>query len=244
MRKKMAAASLILGVMLTAAYFGLKKNIDYSGMQTYGTEHFQIYYSVLEEATKSDIANALETAHPRIAAFFATEREAKSVIVVYPSVDDFQHAYLGHILTWFYGDWAAGAAYETMVLSTSPENPGSEHTYEDILQILVHEYVHSLIYQINPFPNVWLDEGLATYLAGQESKLPETLPEFEVFRKDDMGVFLDHDGYAVSCSFIAYLDRAYGNEQILELIRTNDYPAVFGKTAPAVFSEWVQDVKS
>ncbi|MBN1440830.1 MAG: hypothetical protein JW929_15590 [Anaerolineales bacterium] len=244
MRKKAIAAALVLGAILTAGYFGLKKNIDVSGMQTFETEHFRIHYVLLEETTKSDIANALETAYPRIAAFFAVEREPKSAVVVYPGAEEFQHAYLGHLLARAYGDWAAGAAYETMVLCASPENPGSQHTYDDILQILVHEYVHTRIYRINEFPNVWLDEGLATYLAGQESALPEILPDFEAFNQDDTGAFLDHDGYAVAYSFIAYLDRTYGNEKILELIRTNDYPAAFGKTAQAVYADWAREVRN
>jgi hypothetical protein len=240
MRKKAVLAALILAVILGAAFLGLKKNIDYAGMQSFETAHFRIYFSALEEGTQSDIGNALETAYPRLAAFFAPDREERSVIVLYPSVGDFQRAYLGHILSWVYGDWAAGAAYEDMVLAASPENPGAEHTYEDILQILVHEYVHSLIRRINEFPNVWLDEGLATYLAGQESALPEILPGFDVFQKDDMGTFLDHDGYAVGYAYMAYLEETYGNGKILDLIRTNDYPAVFGKSAFDVYSDWVR----
>jgi hypothetical protein len=237
-RKKAPAALLVLAALAAGLYLGLKKNIDTAGMQAFETDHFRVWYSALSEGTKGDVGRALEGAYPRISAFFGTEPAEKTTVILYPGVGDFQRAYLGHILSWFYGDWAAGAEFEGMVLAASPENPGGEHTYEDMLQILVHEYVHARIRRINEFPNVWLDEGLAVYLAEQESRLPDALPAFDDFRKDDMGVFLDNDGYAVGCSYMAYLDETYGGAKILELIRTGDYEAVFGKSAFEVYSEW------
>jgi RNA polymerase sigma-70 factor (ECF subfamily) len=239
-RKKAPAVFLILAALAAGLYIGLKKNIDTAGMQSFETDHFRVWYSTLAEGTKGDVGRTLEGAYPRIAAFFGAEPAEKTAVILYPGVGDFQRAYLGHILSWFHGDWAAGAEFEGMVLAASPENPGADHTYEDILLILVHEYVHSRIRRINEFPNVWLDEGLATYLAEQESRLPDALPAFDDFRKDNMGVFLANDGYAVGFSFIAYLDQTYGSAKVLDLIRSGDYKAVFGKPAAAVYAEWVR----
>jgi len=186
----------------------------------------------------------LEKAYPDVHDFFGMSQEQKGKKVIYPSIEEFQRAYIGIIPSLAFGDWAAGAAFEDLVLATSPENPGSQHSYDDILQILVHEYVHALIYRINETPNVWLDEGLATYLAGQKSYLPQILPGFEVFQKDDLGVFLDHDGYAIGESFLAYLDAVYGNENINQLIKTNDYEATFGKSATEIYSEWTLSLET
>ncbi|MBN2086452.1 MAG: hypothetical protein JW748_14630 [Anaerolineales bacterium] len=244
MKIKAAVVILALSAVIGILHFGLKKNIDYSAMQVFETPHFRVYHSSLADGTKADVENALESAYPRIAGFFSMDGEERTVIVLYPGVEEFQRAYLGHVLSLFYGDWAAGASQEDMVLAASPENPGSEHTYEEILQILVHEYVHSLIYQINEFPNVWLDEGLATFLAGQEGALPSPLPGFAVFQKDDLGAFMDNAGYAVGYSYMEYLDAAYGNEKIILLIRTNDYMAAFGKSAYDVYSEWIRHVET
>lgn len=240
MKSKAAVAIFGLTAVIGVLYFGFKKNIDYSAMQVFETSHFRICYSSLAEGTKTDIGNTLEKAYPGIQKFFAMDQRQKSIIVVYPDVEDFQRAYLGYFLSLAYGDWAAGAAYEDLVLSASPQNPGTQHTYEDILQILVHEYVHTLTFRINDMPNVWLDEGLATYLAGQKSALPPTPPGFEAFQKDDPGTFVDNDGYAFGYSYIAYLDAVYGNQKIIQLIRTNDYETTFGKSAFDVYSEWVR----
>ena len=244
MKGKATLAILALTAIIGILYFGLKKNVDFSAMQVFETPHFRIYYSSLADGTKSDIGNTLEKAHPAIQEFFAADRKGKTAVVLYPGVEDFQKAYLGYFLSMAYGDWAAGAMYEGQVLAASPENPGSEKSYGDILQILVHEYVHTWIFHINEMPNVWLDEGLASYLAGQKSTLPPELPGFDVLQKDDLGVFMDNDGYAIGYSYISYLDAAYGSEKIIQLIRTNDYESTFGKSAFDVFTEWVRHVEA
>lgn len=143
------------------------------------------------------------------------------------------------ILSLMYGDWAIGAAYQSDVLVTSPENPGSQHTYEDTLEVVLHEYVHTVVYQQNEMANIWLDEGIATYLAGQESQLPPKVPEYEAMQSEDQSTFLENDGYAFSYKYVEFLARTYSSEKIVKLIKTNDYEEVFGKTALEIYKEWL-----
>ena len=181
-------------VILTVAgilFIGFKKNVNVDDMQVYETEHFSIYYETLEQKTISDIEKKVEASYSGIQNFFSLGLNHRGKIIVYEDVGKFQRAYLGFILSLVYGDWASGAAYQDFVLVTSPENPGSEHTYSDILEIIVHEYVHTLVYRKNGMPNIWLDEGVATYLAGQKSKLSSAIPGVEALQAEDMGTFLD-----------------------------------------------------
>ena len=220
-------------------FLGFKKNINVDNMQVHETEHFIIYYESLEQKTISDIEERLETDYSDIQSFFRLGSNHRGKVIVYETVGKFQRAYLGFILSLVYGDWASGAAYQDSVLVTSPEHPGSEHSYDDILEIIVHEYVHTLVYQQNETPNIWLDEGIATYLAGQKSELPSTIPGFEALQAEDMGTFLDNDGYAFSCIYVEYLAKAYGSEKVIRLIKTNDYEEVFGKSALDIYTEWL-----
>jgi hypothetical protein len=87
--------------------------------------------------------------------------------------------------------------------------------------------------------NIWLDEGTATYLAGQESKLPPNIPEFETFQATDMNTFLENDGYAFSYKYIEFLDRTYSSRQIIQLIKSNNYEEVFGKSPLEIYNEWI-----
>ena len=231
----------LLAILIVAGilFLGFKKNIDIDDMQVYETEHFSIYYETLEQKTISDIEENLETSYSDIQNFFNLGLDHRGKVIVYEDVGKFQRAYLGLILSLAYGDWASGAAYQDLVLVTSPENPGSEHTYDDILEIIVHEYVHTLVYQKNEMPNIWLDEGVATYLAGQKSELPPTIPGFEALQAEDMSTFLDNDGYAFSYVYVEYLVKAYGNAKVIRLIETNDYDGVFGKSAMEIYNEWL-----
>ena len=230
---------IVIVVIVGIAFLGLKKNVHLQNMQIHETEHFTIYYESLEEETLADIEQTLEEKYPVMQAFFGLAEDQKGRIVVYENVARFQRAYLGIILSWVYGDWASGAAYQDMVLVTSPENPGSQHTYDDTLEIVVHEYAHTLVYQLNDMPNIWLDEGVATYLAGQKSQLPPTAPAFEAMQAEDMNTFLDNDGYAFSYMYVEFLERTYGSEQVVRLIETNDYEDVFGKSALDIYNEWL-----
>jgi hypothetical protein len=238
MKKLIRYLPVVLAVAVIL-FFGFKKNIHLDNMQVHETEHFTVYYEALGQETIDDIAGKLETSSPAIRDFFGLSRDQKGRIVVYASVGRFQRAYLGLFLSLLYGDWAAGAAYRDLVLITSPENPGTQHTYEDILDIVVHEYVHTLVYRQNEMPDIWLDEGLATFLAGQKSELPSTIPPFEALQKQGMGTFLENDGYAFSYVYVEYLVGKYGNERVVGLVRTNDYEEAFGKTALDVYDEWV-----
>jgi hypothetical protein len=230
---------IIVAVIAGIAFLGLKKNINLRNMQIHETAHFTIYYESLEKETLADIEQVLEEKYPVIQTFFGLAEEQKRQIVVYESVARFQRAYLGIILSLVYGDWASGAAYQDMVLVTSPQNPGSQHTYDDTLEIIVHEYVHTCVYQLNDMPNIWLDEGVATYLAGQKSQLPSKVPAFEAMQAEDMDTFLENDGYAFSYVYVEFLERTYGSRQVVRLIETNDYEGVLGKSALDVYNEWL-----
>jgi hypothetical protein len=236
--KKPVKILIIVFVLAGIAFFGFKKNIHLDNLNFHETEHFTVYYESLDQGTVRDIEQKLETNYPAAQKFFGLDQSQKGKVVVYQDVERFQRAYLGFILSLFYGDWASGAAYQDMILVTSPENPGSQHTYADTLEIIVHEYVHTLVFQLNEMPKIWLDEGVATYLAGQKSQLPDKIPTFEALQTDDMGTFLDNDGYAFSYVYVEYLERNYGSEKIVRLITTNDYEEVFGKSAQEIYDGW------
>jgi hypothetical protein len=239
MRKIAKYLPVTIAVIIVIVFLGFKKNINLKGMQTYHTPHFTIYYEELDQEALEDIERKLETSYPDIQNFFGLNSNSKGRVIVYNTIERFQRAYLGRILSSVYGDWAVGAAYQDAVLVTSPENPGSQHTYDDILEVVLHEYVHTVVYQQNEMANIWLDEGVATYLAGQESKLPPTVPGFEAMQAEDQNTFLENDGYAFSYKYVEFLERTYSSEKIVQLIKTNDYEEVLGKTALEIYNEWL-----
>lgn len=239
--KKVAKYSVIsMAVVAVVLFLGLKKNINLDKMNIYETEHFTIYYESLTPQTLADIESKLEINVGDLYTFFAFDTPQKGKIVVYKDVDSFQRAYLGFLLRLVYGDWASGGAYKEMVLLTSPENPGSAHTYNDTLDIIVHEYVHTLVYHLNNQPRIWLDEGLATYLAGQEVKnLPSVIPSYETTLSQSLNDFVNAEGYAFAYTYIDYLVETYGREKVVALVKSNDFQTSFSKSEHEIYEEWI-----
>ena len=237
--KKILKIGIITIIIIGIIYVGMKKNLNLSNMVLYETEHYYIYYDKsLSDTTLQNIKMNIEEEYNRLKSFFPIAEKKKGTIVVYEDIAHFQRAYLGLILSLFYGDWACGAAFEDIVMVTSPDNPGTKNKYDDIMQVITHEYVHALIYRYNENINVWLDEGSATYLAGQGTSLPPTIPSFESMQSDSMGDFLDNHGYTFGSSYIEYIDKTYGKNSVLELIKTEDYEHIFGKTNYEIYCEW------
>lgn len=234
------SALLVVGGLL---YWGLKKNIDVQGMQAYDTPHFTIYHETLSSKALKDIEQKMESNYAAINGFFGVDDQDKYVVIVYESVEQFQLAYLGVILSQVYGDWAAAAAYEDMVLATSPENPGKQHTYADVLDMMVHEYVHTRVYQLNQNADIWLDEGLATFLAGQKGELPHSpAPTYEQFQSQDQNAFVESQGYAWSPAYVEFLIKSYDSGKIVELVKTNNYETCFGESSKDVYNRWITDL--
>ncbi|MBN1221101.1 MAG: collagenase [Anaerolineae bacterium] len=229
-------------VMVAILFLGFKKNIQWQGLHQYDTQHFTIYYEDLNQQTLKDIEQKLETNYPAIHRFFGLNDQSRGKVIVYQNVERFQRAYLGLFLSFLFGDWAAGAAYQDIVLIASPENPGSQHTYADMLDIAVHEYVHAQIYRLNENVDIWLDEGLATYLSGQKSALsPITAPTFEQMQSQSLNEFAENNGYAWSYAYVEYLVTTYGAEKVVDLVRTNDYEGCLGQSKLAIYQKWVDE---
>lgn len=51
--------------------------------------------------------------------------------------------------------------------------------------------------------------------------------------------FNNINGYVYANTYIEYLDVTYGWDTILELIKTNDYLKIYGKTDKEIYEEWV-----
>jgi hypothetical protein len=226
--------------VVVVLFFGLKKNINLRGLHKYQSPHFTVYYEALNQQTLHDIEQKLETAFPGIQEFFGLNDDDRTDVIVYKTVGRFQRAYLGLLLSLVFGDWAAGAAYQHTLLLTSPENPGRQHTYEDMLDIAVHEYVHTQVYRVNENADIWLDEGLASYLAGQRSDFYDVaVPSFERMQSQSQGEFVENGGYTWGYSYVEFLVETYGAEKVVELVRTNDYEGSLGKSKSAVYDEWL-----
>lgn len=225
-------------VLIAVGFLLLKTDRSVDGFDRLETEHFVIYYQHLKPSTLDDMEQALESNFHKSDDFFNVYKD-KTEIVIYDSVDEFQIKAYGLAYSWYLQDWAVGGASEDKIFMTSPENPDASHSYESMLEILTHEFVHTQVWQINPDVDIWLNEGLAVYFAEQKREIDQEIPSFETMQLQDSNGFGYAGGYLFGYYYVAHLFENYSSEQVLELIKTGDFENALGKSKRAVYDAWV-----
>jgi len=133
-------------------------------------------------------------------------------------------------------DWFVGYAdfyNKIFMFSPSVFNQESSHNKRDFRKVLCHEICHLFIRQIHRhYEPVWLEEGLAYYVAGQGSKLKNNNPIFNnpeaVFIIDTSSRWnktIDSDPdvpYALAFSLVDFLIRRYNKDRIIKLLMSLD----------------------
>lgn len=143
-------------------------------------------------------------------------------------------------------DWYIGDNRGTNVILTSPANPGKVHTYDNNKQAALHEMVHAYVSILNPHIRLWLTEGMALYLVNGEPfhKGHMDIPSYSDIKTKNPIKFANIGGYMLANTYIEYLDREYGWDKVLQLIKTEDYQNVFGKSDEEIYNEWVNYIEN
>lgn len=93
-------------------------------------------------------------------------RTEKTEVYIYPDQKTFQTKKYGNICSIVGPEWYIWDNVKDKVIIVSSLNPGPAHGYDSIVQAVVHEYVHTVVYQINKKTPKFLNDGLAGYLSG------------------------------------------------------------------------------
>lgn len=141
-------------------------------------------------------------------------------------------------------DWYIGDNIGTNVILTSPANPGKMHTYDNIKYAVLHEIIHAYISVLNDDVDLWLTEGSALYLSNGQPFYKVYIEQFDIPTYKDVCsnnplVFSKSGGYIYAHTFIEFLDITYGWDSVLELIKTENYEKVLGRTKKDIYEEWV-----
>jgi hypothetical protein len=141
----------------------------------------------------------------------------------------------------------------------SPLNPGSYHTYQSLMQVIVHEFVHLAVYEVRAdkemtgFPK-WLSEGYACYEAGQindyirktiessvSEKTPPTWTQLENASEIEFGQM---NGYGFATTIVEFLIVKYGINKLVLLIKEPDnIETIYGLSKDTLEKQWIQYLK-
>lgn len=218
------------------------------GMKTLEGAYVRVYYQ-REQAAAEDVFRLAESAAAGIAGTLRLESPAVLDLFVYDSQVEMQQKKYGLLIPLIGLPWYIGDNIGDDVILTSPAAKGTAHSYETILGAAPHEIVHAYVYTMNPSVRLWLTEGMALYLTNGEpfsrAVLEQTsIPSYADTRTKNPIRFSKVGGYTFAHTYIEYLEKAYGWDRVLELLRAQDYAGVLGKPEETVYAEWTDFLRN
>ncbi len=217
--------------------------------------HFEFYSTRDDIQVLDSLATALETNYSRITDHLGIQFDRKIKVKVFPNVKVFHEA----INYPNAPDWVVGTWNTDGLMVVSPLNPGSSHTYESLMQVIVHEFVHIAVYYslggsgMNKLPK-WLSEGYAMYESGQmnqtvrrsvkaslSQKAPPTWTQLDAASMMEFG---NMNGYGFSGAIVEFLINAYGIDKLASMIKEPDnIEMIYGLPKDTLEKQWVNYLK-
>ncbi|MGN0025800.1 MAG: peptidase MA family metallohydrolase [Clostridium sp.] len=237
MRVKMGIIMLILCLSL----FGCSEDPKTIKLRQ-ESDHFNYYSTKTDKESLDDLKEQLESNYERISKDLQVTLDEKIKVTIYPNIGDF-HKAIGMENA---EDWLVGMARNNEILMVSPLNPGSVHTYETLMKVIVHEYTHILVGNINYNTDVYLNEGIAVFEANQiddntkyylkEAIRLNKLPSIDEMKKNYSGL---EQPYIVSGGFVDFIINDYGYDIIIKLIENpDDIELITGETKEELVAKW------
>lgn len=217
-----------------------------AGMTPLPSDHFTIYYEAQDEDAAKDIAQRLIDGYDVVAKAIALNPQYKTEIYIYKNLAELHRKKYGLVGAIFGPEWYIGDNVTNKVLLVSPKAPGKAHNYESVANAALHEYVHTLMWSVNPKLNKFLNEGMAGYLSNNTKpnyKL-NNIPSFKDTKISNPIAFGNKGLYPVSYTYIEYLDKTYGMEKIMQLVKTENYNSVFSKSEQEIYDDWIMFYKA
>lgn len=213
------------------------------GMHELNGKWVNVYYENEESAAK-DVFEYADSGTEAIAKKLGFDKKQDVNIFIYDNQSTMQRKKYGFIGPMLGLDWYIGDNMGTNVILTSPANPGNAHSYKEVKEAVLHEVTHAYVSVLNSRVHLWLTEGTALYLSNGAPFYKDYLNGMDIPTFDDTKTrnpikFENVNGYMFSPTYIEYIDKTYGWDKVLDLIRTEDYEACFGKTQKEIYDEWV-----
>lgn len=245
--KKTGVIIIGLIVLLIAIQYGPKVSLTTSKMVVEESDLINFYYVSEDQNVIDEIKDDLQVQAELINQTLIYDNQEKTNIYIYPNQNQFHRKKYGSLidvikifqdLSWYVGD-----NVKENVVIVSPNNPGDYHDKETVIGVIPHEYVHTIIYRINPDTPLWINEGLALYLtngAALDYVVESMLPSFDNIQTDNSIEFSNMGGYTYAHTYIDYLSQTYGFDLLMDFLHgSQSYETYYNKTAKELYGEWI-----
>lgn len=152
--------------------------------------------------------------------FYKTDIKDISFEIIY-SRKEFNRKIRKNTPSWLVGFFSGHKIY---LVSSNIIEKISPHQKSDFKKILIHELCHYYNNKINKNMPIWINEGLALFLAGQKKKKPERLGQnfliAKFFSKNiNYWSFIENDGYSISYWLIKTIAEKFSKNQLKSVMK-------------------------
>ncbi len=236
-----AALALLFGASFIPTLW-----LDNGSMHALSGDWITVYYETKEEAAR-DVFALVEAEAGRLTQKLGFAQKQDLKLYIYDKQSTFQTKKYGLIAPLLNLNWYIGDNRGSTVILASPAEVTNPEAYDRRKYAAPHEMVHALNSILNSKMPLWLNEGAALYLTNgappddlyDNSAIP-TLQQMNTKSPVD---FSNMGGYYFAHTYIEYLDKAYGWDKVLTLLKTGDYNDALGKTKETVYQEWITFLK-
>jgi len=216
------------------------------------TEQFIIYYTEADMACIDKVAYILEDSYNRITSKFNRKLEEKLFVEIHS-----EHKELLNALGFPNGPkWIRGGIGVSKILIASPLNPPYGSDFNSVVNTAAHEFIHIIISKINNDIPRWLDEGVASYEAKDNSEdwIRRTIinglhnNDIPTFRDLDTGndfeTFFNRGGYQYSYTIVESIVEEFGYDKLNDFIKSpNRCLDIFGMKEIQLREKWINFIR-
>lgn len=240
-----AVGCLLAGIIIN---FIPTWNLKTTNMDMLSGDWINVYYETEEDAAR-DVFTYANAETSAIAQKLGFQEKQNVNVYIYDHQKTMQTKKYGFIAPLLGLDWYIGDNIGTNVILTSPANPGELHDYDNNKYAVLHEIVHAYVSVINGDVDLWLTEGMALYLSNGEPFYKEnleylTIPTYHDTTSNSPLTFSNCGGYTFAHTYIEYLDKTYGWDKLLQLVKTQNYEQCFDKSKHEIYEEWVHYIEN
>lgn len=217
--------------------------------------HFDFYSTDADIKVLDSLATRLEKYYAGITHHLGIQINKKIKVKVFPNLKSF-HAAINFPDA---PDWVVGTGYVDELMIVSPLNPGRYHTYESLMQVIVHEFTHVAVYHVRADKGMsgipkWLSEGYACYEAGQINDQirksivfllsEKELPTWAQLENTTETTFGQMNGYGISTTIVEFLIATYGFDKLVLLIKEpENIETIYGLSKDTLEKQWIRYLK-
>lgn len=241
--KYLAAVLITLIFALILQYIPVW-NLKTSDMKVMQGQYVDVYYQSGDDKGAKEVYNLLESTAKEIRDKLQYTNKNKTKMYIYKEQKSLHIRKAGFITLLFAPSWYIGDNKKDVALMVSPYAKLSSHNHDSILSAAPHELIHTINYQVNPKLSYWLDNGVAGYLSKQTP--PKDLlqmakiPSFKDTKIENEIKFGNINGYGYSYLYVEYLDKTYGWDKVVRLVKGESYSTVFSKSEEDIYNDWVK----